>query len=204
MPNAQNKEMLASIKEDLDGVSAMWVVDYRGLTVKEMQQLRRDIRETGSVMKVYKNTLVHLALAEAELPTLDDMLAGPSAFVFSGNDVAASAKALKTFAKANENLEIKGGLMEGAAVSAAEVEAIASLPSREQLMAQIAGAISGVARGLATTINGVPRGLAQVVKAVAEQKEATGEAPDAAAVAAAAKPKPVNNKKKKHRHGRAQ
>ena len=81
-------------------------------------------------------------------------------------------KALKTFAKANENLEIKGGLMEGAAVSAAEVEAIASLPSREQLMAQIAGAISGVARGLATTINGVPRGLAQVVKAVAEQKEA--------------------------------
>ena len=204
MPNAQNKEMLASIKEDLDGVSAMWVVDYRGLTVKEMQQLRRDIRETGSVMKVYKNTLVHLALAEAELPTLDDMLAGPSAFVFSGNDVAASAKALKTFAKANENLEIKGGLMEGAAVSAAEVEAIASLPSREQLMAQIAGAISGVARGLATTINGVPRGLAQVVKAVAEQKEATGEAPDAAAVAAAVKPKPVNNKKKKHRHGRAQ
>ena len=160
MPNAQNKEMLASIKEDLDGVSAMWVVDYRGLTVKEMQQLRRDIRETGSAMKVYKNTLVHLALAEAELPTLDDMLAGPSAFVFSGNDVAASAKALK------------GGLMEGAAVSAAEVEAIASLPSREQLMAQIAGAISGVARGLATTINGVPRGLAQVVKAVAEQKEA--------------------------------
>ena len=204
MPNAQNKEMLASIKEDLDGVSAMWVVDYRGLTVKEMQQLRRDIRETGSVLKVYKNTLVHLALAEAELPTLDDMLAGPSAFVFSGNDVAASAKALKTFAKANQNLEIKGGLMEGAAVSAAEVEAIASLPSREQLMAQIAGAISGVARGLATTINGVPRGLAQVVKAVAEQKEATGEAPDAAAVAAAAKPKPVNNKKKKHRHGRAQ
>ena len=137
-----------------------------------MQQLRRDIRETGSVLKVYKNTLVHLALAEAELPTLDYMLAGPSAFVFSGNDVAASAKALKTFAKANQNLEIKGGLMEGAAVSAAEVEAIASLPSREQLMAQIAGAISGVARGLATTINGVPRGLAQVVKAVAEQKEA--------------------------------
>ncbi|MCI8425869.1 MAG: 50S ribosomal protein L10 [Adlercreutzia sp.] len=172
MPNAQNKEMLAAIKEDLDGVSAMWVVDYRGLTVKEMQQLRRDIRETGSILKVYKNTLVRLALSEAELPTLDDLLEGPSAFVFAGADVAASAKAVKTFAKANENLEIKGGLMEGAAVSAAEVEAIASLPSREELMAQIAGAISGVARGLATAINGVPRGMAQVVKAVADQKEA--------------------------------
>ena len=172
MPNAQNKEMLSAIKEDLDGVSAMWVVDYRGLTVKEMQQLRRDIREAGSVIKVYKNTLVHLALAEAELPTLDDLLEGPSAFVFAGGDVAASAKAVKNFAKANENLEIKGGLMEGAAVSATEVEAIASLPSREELMAKIAGAISGVARGLATSINGVPRGMAQVIKAVADQKEA--------------------------------
>ena len=67
MPNVKNQETLVKIKEDLDGVSAMWVVDYRGLTVKEMQQLRRDIRETGSVLKVYKNTLVHLALSEAEL-----------------------------------------------------------------------------------------------------------------------------------------
>ena len=112
---------------------------------------------------------MHIALEDAELPTLDDMLNGPSAFVFAGEDVAAAAKAVKNFAKGNDKLEIKGGLMEGKAVTAAEVEAIASLPSREQLMAQIAGAISGVARGLATTINGVPRGLAQVVKAVAEQ-----------------------------------
>ena len=134
MPNAQNKEMLASIKEDLDGVSAMWVVDYRGLTVKEMQQLRRDIRETGSVLKVYKNTLVHLALSEAELPTLDDMLAGPSAFVFSGNDVAASAKALKTFAKANENLEIKGGIMDGAVVCAASSWPRSPVPSPASLV----------------------------------------------------------------------
>lgn len=172
MPNAHNEEMLQSIKEDLASTSAMFVVDYRGLSVKEMQQLRRDIRETGAIMKVYKNTLVGLALSEAEQPTLDDILAGPSAFVFAGNDVAASAKAIKNFAKANQNLEIKGGLMEGAAITAAEVEAIASLPSREELIAQIAGAISGVARGLATTVNGVPRGLAQVVKAVADQKEA--------------------------------
>ena len=169
MPNAQNKEMLEAIKADLDGVSAVWVVDYRGLTVKEIQNLRHSIREAGANMKVYKNTLMRIALEQSELPTLDDMLEGPSAFVFAGDDVAAAAK---NFAKDNQNLEIKGGLMEGKAVSAAEVEAIASLPSREELIAQIAGAISGVARGLATTINGVPRGLAQVVKAVADQKEA--------------------------------
>ena len=172
MPNAKNQETLAKIKADLGGASAVWVVDYCGLSVKDIQALRREIREAGASMKVYKNTLVHLALAESELPTLDDLLAGPSAFVFAGEDVAAAAKAVKNFAKDNQDLEIKGGLMEGAAVTAAEVEAIASLPSREELIAQIAGAISGVARGLAVSINGVPSGLAQVAKAVANQKEA--------------------------------
>ncbi|NGM18201.1 50S ribosomal protein L10 [Xiamenia xianingshaonis] len=170
MPNAQNVESLAQIKAALEGETALWVVDYRGLTVKEIQALRRGIREAGASMKVCKNTLMRIALADMELPTLDDLLSGPSAFVFAGEDVAASAKVLKNFAKDNQNLEIKGGLMEGKAVTAEEVEAIASLPSREELIAMVAGAISGVARGLATTINGVPRGLAQVVKAVADQK----------------------------------
>ena len=172
MPNVKNQETLVKIKEDLDGISAMWVVDYRGLTVKEVQALRANIREAQGSMKVYKNTVMRIALSEAELPTLDDMLHGPSAFVFAGSDVAAAAKAVKEFAKSNENLQIKGGLMEGAAVSAAEVEAIASLPSREELYAHIAAAINGVAQGLATAINGVPRGLAQVAKAVADQKVA--------------------------------
>lgn len=172
MPNVKNQEVLSQIKQDLDGVSAVWIVDYCGLSVKEIQKLRSDIREAGASMKVYKNTLVHIALSDMELPTLDDMLQGPSAFVFAGSDVAAAAKAVKEFAKSNNKLEIKGGLMEGAAVSAAEVEAIASLPSREELIAQIAGAISGVARGLAVALNGVPSGLARATKAVAEQKEA--------------------------------
>ncbi len=172
MPNAQNVEMLGVIKEDIASTTAIWVVDYRGLTVKEIQELRHAIREADASMKVYKNTLVRIALEQSELPTLGDVLEGPSAFIFSGNDVAASAKAIKEFAKSNPNLEIKGGLMDGEAVSAAEVEAIASLPSREQLMAQIAGAISGVARGLAVTVNGVPSGLARAIQQVADQKSA--------------------------------
>lgn len=180
MPSVKNETKLAQIKEDLEGAGAVWVVDACGLTVKETQALRQAVREAGASMKVYKNTLMHIALADAELPTLadaelptlDDMLHGPSAFVFAGDDVAAAAKAVKEFSKTNETLEIKGGLMEGAAVSAAEVEAIASLPSREELYAHIAAAINGVAQGLATAINGVPRGLAQVTKAVADQKEA--------------------------------
>lgn len=172
MPNAQNTEMLSNIKADLEGVSAMWVVDYRGLTVKEIQELRRSIREAGATMKVYKNTLVNIALKENDLPTLDDMLKGPNAFVFAGEDIAAAAKAVKNFAKDNDKLEIKGGLLEGAEVNAAEVEAIASLPSREQLFGQIAGLINGFARRIAVSINEMPSGLARVVSQVAEQKDA--------------------------------
>ena len=123
MPNVKNQETLAVIKEELSNAGAVWVVDYCGLTVKEVQELRRSVREAGASMKVYKNTLVHIALEDAELPTLDDMLNGPSAFVFAGEDVAAAAKAVKNFAKGNDKLEIKGGLMEGKAVTAAEVEA---------------------------------------------------------------------------------
>ena len=169
MPNVKNQETLAVIKEELSNAGAVWVVDYCGLTVKEV---RRSVREAGASMKVYKNTLVHIALEDAELPTLDDMLNGPSAFVFAGEDVAAAAKAVKNFAKGNDKLEIKGGLMEGKAVTAAEVEAIASLPSREELLAHIAAAINGVAKALAVCVNGVPQGLAQVTKAVADQKAA--------------------------------
>ena len=128
MPNVKNQETLAKIKEELSATQAVWIVDYRGLTVKEIQELRRNVRETGAQMKVYKNTLMHLALSESDLPTMDDMLEGPSAFVFSTDDPAASAKALKNFAKSNENLSIKGGMMDGVAYDAAQVEAIASLP----------------------------------------------------------------------------
>ena len=172
MPNAQNKDTLAKIKEELEGINALWVVDYRGLTVKQVQQLRRDIREAGAHLTVYKNTLMKIALAEADQPDMGEILAGPSAFVFAEGDAAAAAKVIKTYAKGNDNLVIKGGLMEGKVCTAQEVEAIASLPSREQLLAQIAGAINGVARGLATTINGVPSGLARAISQVAEQKPA--------------------------------
>lgn len=131
MPSVQNTERLAEIKEDLTDIQAMWVVDYRGLTVKQSEQLRNSIREAGAIMKVHKNKLVRLALKELDMPEMDEVLAGPSAFVFAEGDPVASAKALKDFAKANENLVIKGGMMDGAFVDAEAVEKIAALPSRE-------------------------------------------------------------------------
>ena len=94
MPNARNQEMMANIKADLEGVSAVWVVDACGLTVKEVEALRRAIRESGAIMKVYKNTIMKKALAELDLVNMDAILEGPSAFVFCDGDVAAAAKAI--------------------------------------------------------------------------------------------------------------
>ena len=172
MPNARNIEMMENIKADLEGVSAVWVVDACGLTVKEVEGLRRSIRASGAIMKVYKNTVMKKALAEMDLVNMDSILEGPSAFVFCSGDVAATAKAVTEFAKENKKLEVKGGMMDNAFVTAEEIDAIASLPPKEVLIAQIAGAISGVARGLAVCINGVPSGLARQIQQIADQKAA--------------------------------
>lgn len=172
MPNADNKQMLEEIKADITGCGAMWVVDYRGLTVKEIQQLRRSVREADAEMKVYKNTIMHIALAELDCPDLDSVLSGPSAFVFAGEDPVASAKVLRDFAKDNENLEIKGGMMDGAFVDAAQVNEIASLPSREELIAKLLGTISNPLVKTVRVLNGPMEAFARVVSAIESQKAA--------------------------------
>ncbi len=172
MPNVRNQEMMEAVKADFSEAEAVWVVDACGLTVKEVEELRRSIREAGAVMKVYKNTIVRIALKDLDKLNMDSILEGPSAFVVCTGDVAAAAKAVTEFAKANDKLEVKGGMMGNDFLDASQVAAIASLPSKEELVAKIAGAISGVARGIAVSINGVPSGLAQAIKQVADQKAA--------------------------------
>lgn len=172
MPSTKNQEKYAAIKEDLSKIQAMWVVDYRGLTVKESEALRRSIREADAVMKVYKNSLVELALKELDMPAMGDVLAGPSAFVFADGDPVASAKALKDFAKANENLVIKGGIMDGAFVDAEAVEKIAALPSREELIAKLLGTIQNPLQQIVRVLNGPMESFARVVSAIEDQKNA--------------------------------
>ena len=172
MPSVQNTERLAEIKEDLTDIQAMWVVDYRGLTVKQSEQLRNSIREAGAIMKVHKNKLVRLALKELDMPEMDEVLAGPSAFVFAEGDPVASAKALKDFAKANENLVIKGGMMDGAFVDAEAVEKIAALPSREELIAKLLGSLQNPMVKTVRVLNGPMEAFALCVSAIADQKDA--------------------------------
>ena len=152
MPTQKKAELIEEIAGKFEAAGACWFVDARGLTVKEVQELRHSVRAAGGEMKVYKNTLTIRALDQLNLPTCEDILAGPTAFIFAGEDVAAPAKAANDVAKANKNLEIKGGLMDGEVMSVEEVTKIASLPSRDALLGQIANSLTAVASQIAIAL----------------------------------------------------
>lgn len=172
MPAQSKIDMLQKVNESLDGAAGLYVIDYRGLTVKETQELRRSLREAGAHMKVYKNNIVRIALQQKELPAIDDYLKGTVACVFFESDPAAAAKVIKETSKKLDKIEIKGGISDGAVLTAEETIAIADLPSKEQLLGQIAGLINGFARDIAVCVNGVSSGLARSIQQVSEQKAA--------------------------------
>lgn len=172
MPAQSNIDMLKKVNESLEASKGLFVVDYRGLTVKETEELRRSLTQAGAHMKVYKNNLVRIALHDADMPNIDDMLEGTCAYVFYDQDPVEAAKVLKDTVKKLKKLEVKGGIADGQAIDAAQAQAYADLPNREQLMAQIAGLISGFARDIAVCVKEVPAGLARSINAVSEQKQA--------------------------------
>ena len=172
MPAQSKYDMLEKVNASLDASTGFYVIDYRGLTVKEAQELRRALREAGGSMKVYKNNIVKIALEKAELPALDETLVGTCAYVFFGDDPVTPAKALRDFEKKNKKTEVLGGIADGVALTADQAKAYADLPTREQLFGQIAGLIAGFARDIAVCVNEVPGGLARSIKAVGDQKAA--------------------------------
>ncbi len=173
MPQQYKIDKVAEIESQIEKNAGMFVVNYNGLTVLQAQQLRAQLRETGAEMKVYKNNLVRLALKNQEQPEIDEILVGPCAYVFYETEPVEAAKALKTFAEKSKGvLEIMGGISDGNAVTADEVKAIAELPTKDQLLGQIAGLISGFARDIAVCTNGVASGLARSIQQVSEQKAA--------------------------------
>lgn len=146
-PRADKVAVVAEVKEKLEAADGVVLTDYRGLDVPAMAELRSTLRPAGGEYKIYKNTLVKLAANELGLE-LDELLAGPTALAFVGEkadgskgDPAAVAKALKEFAKTNEALVLKGGVLDGNALSVDEIKALADLPSREVMYAEFAGAL---------------------------------------------------------------
>lgn len=157
------KQVVSEIASKLRESKSTIVVDYRGLTVAQVTELRKTLREAGVEFKVYKNTLTRRAAEEAELAGLNEYLTGPNAIAFSAEDVIAPAKVLNDFAKKNEALEIKAGVIEGNIATVEEVKALAELPSREGLLSM-----------LLSVLQAPIRNLALAAKAVADQKEEQG------------------------------
>jgi large subunit ribosomal protein L10 len=172
MPNEHKMEEVAAIKDRFARASAVILADYRGLTVKEMQSLRESLRASGAELRVYKNTLAQIAMRELALPDLGDFLEGPTAFLFSYGDPVAPAKAIVDFTKEHKVLEVKGGFIDSVVSSVDDVVALASLPSREVLLAKLLGTMLNPIVGFARVLNGPTEAFARTVQAVAEQKSA--------------------------------
>ena len=171
MPNSKNVDMLAKVAESLENSKGVFFIDYRGLSVKETQELRRGLREAGAHMKVYKNNIVKIALKNAEMPEVDG-LNGTVAYVFYENDPVEAAKVIKEKAEAFEKSEWIGAIADGKALTAEDAKAYADLPSREELMAKLVYVIGSPLSGIAQVLAGPARGLATALQAVADQKAA--------------------------------
>jgi len=162
----ENKQQIVQELKELLGQAEMAVVlDYQGLSIKEMSDLRSRLLASNGVCKVTKNTLMRRAIdGDSAWANLDPLLTGTNAFVLVKGDVGGAVKALQSFQKDTKKSELKGGLFEGRLLSQDDIKAIGDLPSKEVLMAQIAGAINAVATQLAVGIKEVPSGLARALK----------------------------------------
>jgi large subunit ribosomal protein L10 len=166
------QQIVGELKELLAEAELALVLDYKGLSIKEMSDLRDRLRAGNGICKVTKNTLMRRAIdGDSSWANLDSLLTGTNAFVLIKGDVGAGVKAVQAFQKDTKKSETKGGLFEGKLLSQDEIKAIADLPSKEQLMAQIAGAINAVATKVAVGINEVPSGIARALKQHAEGGE---------------------------------
>ncbi|HET6498009.1 MAG TPA: 50S ribosomal protein L10 [Coriobacteriia bacterium] len=172
MPTNAKSETVTEIKTRLAGATGVIMADYRGLTVREMQDLRAKVRDAGGELKVYKNTLAEIAVRELALPSMDEFLAGPTAFVFADADPVGPTKAMVNFAKEHKALEVKGGLVQNALVDAAAVKAIASLPSREELIAKLLATMLNPMASTVRILNAPVGAFARALNAIAQQKEA--------------------------------
>ena len=170
--------IVQEIADQIDGAQSVVVVDYRGLTVSEDTQLRKGFREAGVSYKVYKNTLVNFAIKGTDFESLSDVLEGPNAFAISTTDATAPARVIAKFAKTAPALEIKAGVVEGTFYDADGMKAIATIPSREELLSKFLGSIQSPITNFARVINQIAeKGGAADVEVKAEEAAPAEEAP---------------------------
>jgi large subunit ribosomal protein L10 len=172
MARPDKETSVSEIKDKLSRAKSVILTDYRGLSFEQITELRSKLRPLNVEYKVFKNTLAKRATKELDLEDLDQYLNGPTAMAISYDDPVASAKPLSDFAKATKMLEMKGGVVEGSIVDSERVKSLASIPSREVLLAMFMGGLRSPLYGLAGSLNQITAGLARVLSQVAQQKGA--------------------------------
>ncbi len=156
-------------KKLLEASHAIVLTSYSGLTVKQLSDLRARLREHDATLQITKNTLLQRALHDMGVSALDDLLVGPIAVGYLGENIPAATKVLLDFAKETKSIEVKGGLMGDHVLAASDIVAISRLPTREELLAQLVSRLQGPIYGLVSVLSGPIRGLAYVLKARQEQ-----------------------------------
>lgn len=171
MPKSRDskEKLISELSEGLDKAKSAVFVDYKGLKVKETEQLRKDLRSKSVDFKVVKNSLFKIVLREKKIEVSDEILDRPLGVAFGFHDEVAPAKALSDFAKSHETMEIMGGVLESEFISEAKVTQLASLPSKEELYAKLLGTISAPLSGFVNVAAGNMRGLINVVRAKSEK-----------------------------------
>ncbi|RVU53974.1 50S ribosomal protein L10 [Anaerosphaera multitolerans] len=163
-------QLVEEIKEKIQSAQSIVLVNYRGLDVAEVTELRSQYREANVDYKVYKNTMMRRAFEELGYDDISEFLKGPSAVAFSMEDAVAAAKITSKFAEEHEELEIKSGIVDGKIITKEEIQDLAKLPAREVLIAQVLGGLNAPLQGFVNVLNGNIRGLAVVLQAIADKK----------------------------------
>ncbi len=190
MNREQKAAVIEEIAVEIKQSGAVFAVDYRGMSVAQGAELRTKLREVDATLRVVKNTLTIRAADEAGAEGLKPMLAGPTALTFVRGDAATAAKAVSDYARITQLLSFKGGIMDGQPLAAEQVSAIAKLPSRDILHAQLVNIVASPLTGLVTSLSNLISGLARQLAQVVEKKE-SGEIPSGAAPAVEAPAEPV-------------
>jgi large subunit ribosomal protein L10 len=185
MNREQKAAVIEEIAAEITESAAVFAVDYRGITVMQAADLRGKLRDADATLRIVKNTLTERAADQAGADGLKAMLVGPTALTFVRGDAATAAKAVSDFARTTNLLPFKGGIMDGQSLAAEQVSAIAKLPSRDILNAQLVNIVAAPLTGLVTSLSNLISGLARQLAQVVEKKE-SGEIPAGAAPAPAA------------------
>ena len=192
MNRDQKATAIAEIAANIDESQAVFAVDYRGISVPQVAELRAKLRESDATFKVVKNSLTERAADEVGAETLKALLEGPTALTFVRGDIATAAKAVAGYGRATQLLPFKGGLMDGAALDPEQIRSLSRLPSLEVLYGQLVGVVASPIGGLVRSLGGLLGGLAVALGQVREKKESgeipAGEAPAPAQASAAEEP----------------